>query len=175
MKSNPLTDSNLIIIFIYLQVTGKGGNEGLGEEPSSAGVISSHGSFLRRRYIEGSGGGVSVVAGSRPACPTMRRRCCRGGAADHEHTAAGGAVGVSREPRVDAADVESVAAVRQDADLVALRELGEADGALREAAAHSRGGVRHLGQRLEGLLLEPLSWRRGESGRGAAETGAAGD
>lgn len=60
------------------------------------------------------------------------RRCCRrrrrgvgenGGAAER-------AGGVEAEPRVDAARVEAVAAPRQEAALVAVRELRDADRAL---------------------------------------------
>lgn len=46
------------------------------------------------------------------------------------------------EPRVDATGMEPVAALRQDADHVAVGELGEADGAVDQlnAAAGSVGG-----------------------------------
>lgn len=61
---------------------------------------------------------------------------------DHQDSAAGGAGGMGPEPRVDATGMEPVAALRQDADHVAVGELGEADGAVDQlnAAAGSVGG-----------------------------------
>lgn len=51
------------------------------------------------------------------------------------------------EPRVDAAGVEPVPALRQDADIVAVGELGEADSALHQLDAASGGGRGVEGER----------------------------
>jgi hypothetical protein len=57
-----------------------------------------------------------------------------------EHGAAARGAGVVREePGVDAADVEAVGAARQDAHLLAVRELAEADGA--DVGGDGRGPV----------------------------------
>lgn len=67
----------------------------------------------------------------------------------------GGARRVGPKPRVDAGNVEAVAALRQHADLVAGGEVGEADRAFR--CRHPLAGVavhvRELRQRLQHLLL----------------------
>lgn len=76
------------------------------------------GGAARRRGVGGGGGD----------CRRRRRE-------DDDGAAAGGAGGGGHEPDVDAGGVEAVAARREHADLVAARELGEADGALRRAAA----------------------------------------
>jgi hypothetical protein len=67
--------------------------------------------------------------------------------------------GVGAEPRVDAARVEAVPAARQQAALVAVRELRDADRALgrRPADADAGGGVHEDGQRGDGQLhLAPV-------------------
>lgn len=85
------------------------------------------------------------------------------------------------KPGVNTGDVESVAAVGEDSDLVALGELGQADGALSELPLDGGSRVEgELGEGAESLLLEALvreSWRGGGIGSGgcAAEPRAAGD
>lgn len=94
---------------------------------------------------------------------------------------------VGRQPRVNAAHVEPVVALRQDPHLVPLRELAEADGALHGEPGGARPleAVHDLGERLQRLLLEPPVGRRGGprhrrrrrrgAGAVAPEPGAAGD
>lgn len=65
------------------------------------------------------------------------------------------------EPRVDACQVEGVAALRQHPDLVAGGELLQADWAVGEPGGRIHGEV-ELGERSEDLLLEaPIGLRRG--------------
>ncbi|CAL5373608.1 unnamed protein product [Camellia sinensis] len=63
---------------------------------------------------------------------------------------------VRSEPRVDAGHVESMAALRQHSDLVAVGVLLQADCALSSAELRGGGGgvVGELRQRLEDLLLQ---------------------
>ncbi|KAK2977165.1 hypothetical protein RJ640_027778 [Escallonia rubra] len=58
------------------------------------------------------------------------------------------------QPHVNALDVEPVAALRHDADLVAAGVLRQADGALRRELPGRGGVVGELGEGLEDLLLE---------------------
>lgn len=71
-----------------------------------------------------------------------------------------------REPCIGAVYVKPMPALRKNANLVALGELGEADGAFHEAPTIGRlGAVRHLRQRPKGVLIETLD-RRGRRGPG---------
>uniref|UniRef100_A0A0A9C377 Uncharacterized protein n=1 Tax=Arundo donax TaxID=35708 RepID=A0A0A9C377_ARUDO len=109
------------------------------------------------------------------------------GRVDDKGAAAGWAGGVSAEPSVDAGDVEPVAALRQDADLLLLRELRQADGAVgqdllfsghrRRPPARSDGGchgvlVGQLRQRPERPLPEPLARRGGRAPRAGGPAAA---
>ncbi|KAK9109535.1 hypothetical protein Sjap_017595 [Stephania japonica] len=96
-------------------------------------------------------------------------------ASGYEKAPAGGAGRVGSEPRVDAADVEAVAALGQHSDLVALSEVGEADGAVggQFPGGGGGGGVGELGEGVEGLLLEALVGSD-RAGGPAAGPGAAG-
>lgn len=85
------------------------------------------------------------------------------------------------EPHVDAADMEAVAALRQDADFVPSDEFRQADGAVREFGIKT-GGEGLLGEGAEGLLLEAFVGGRGRrsgasvvEGGKAAQPGAASD
>ena len=82
-----------------------------------------------------------------------------------------GRAAATREPELDASRVEAVAAGRHDAHGVPVRELGEADGALRRGARQlgARRGV-HQGRRrwrLRGRLL-----RVGDAGAAVPLPGA---
>ncbi|RRT72164.1 hypothetical protein B296_00019137 [Ensete ventricosum] len=79
-------------------------------------------------------GGANAIGGVR-AAPLAPR--WRGG--DHQEPAAGGSGRVGQEPRVDAPGVEPVPALREDADLIAVGELGEADGAVDQLDAARPG------------------------------------
>jgi hypothetical protein len=91
-------------------------------------------------------------------------------AALHGRRAAGRAGGAAalREPALDAARVEAVAAGRHDAHGVPVRELGEADGALRRGArqlrpgggVHQQGGRRRLQLHLHRGLLSRVVRRQ---------------
>lgn len=79
------------------------------------------------------------------------------------------------EPRVDAGDVESVAALRKQADLVAVGVLRQADRALAELGVGGGGVVSEPRKRLEDLLLEAFVGGGGGGGGGAVtEPGASG-
>lgn len=57
------------------------------------------------------------------------------------------------QPRVDAVDVESVAALRQDSDFLAGGELGEANGALGQLLVGAVVAVGHARERFQDLLF----------------------
>jgi hypothetical protein len=73
-----------------------------------------------------------------------------------------GARGVGAKPRVDAGDMEGVAALRQSPELVPIHELSQAYGAIGCAQLSVLGVVRvrravgELWERLEHLLLQAL-------------------
>ena len=114
------------------------------------------------------------------APPAGARRCDDRRLPDHDGGAAGWAGCARSQPSVDAGDVEGVGAAREHAQGVSLGELGQADGAL---GGGGGGGARrraegYAGQRIDGLLLEPLG--RGllliiPAGGVAPAAGAAGD
>ncbi|RRT56718.1 hypothetical protein B296_00018676, partial [Ensete ventricosum] len=85
----------------------------------------------------------SFYGHSRVAISRLRRLRRRGMALGP----AGGAGGAADEPRLDALGVEPVAAGRQHADALALRQLRETDGALRGARYRGRPGGEHHGPR----------------------------
>lgn len=71
------------------------------------------------------------------------------------------------QPLVDAADVEAVVALGQEADTVSGGELGEADSALDVDTGEVHvGGVIHRRERIQRLLLDPGVRRRAGSGGG---------
>lgn len=104
-------------------------------------------------------------------------------ASHHQDLPARRARRVGPKPHVHASDVEDVAALRQNPDLISLRELPQADGALRSQLGRRLGAadaVCELGERLEYLLLDALVGgglsraEAGSTGSGAApEPGAA--
>lgn len=77
------------------------------------------------------------------------------------------------EPRVDAGDMEGVAALRELPDLVSDGELGEADGAVGELGGQF-GTEAELRECAKDLLLEALVGRRRRWSGGAAGGGAPG-
>lgn len=90
--------------------------------------------------------------------------------------AAGGAGGARPEPRIDAADVEAVAAPRQHAQVLPVGELREAYHALGRRGGE-RGAEGDGGERVDGLPLEALGRRVGRGGAAAcaAACAASGD
>lgn len=74
------------------------------------------------------------------------------------------------QPCVDALGMEAVAALWQDAEHLAVGEIGEADGAIEQhdpAGGGGGGGVeRKRGEHADGLLLEAFVGRSGEGGEG---------
>lgn len=75
------------------------------------------------------------------------------------------------EPSVDAAHMESMAALRQDTDLLADGELRQADGAVfGEFSGVLLLRVRHLWERLQDLLLKAFVRRCRSSATYAGES-----
>ena len=74
--------------------------------------------------------------------------------------------GVRSQPRVDASDVESVAARRQHSDLVSGDEFRQANGAIGKLADVA-ARVSEFGNGFEDLLLEAFVCRRRRSGDSA--------
>ncbi|CAL9096228.1 hypothetical protein MUK42_18232, partial [Musa troglodytarum] len=94
------------------------------------------------------------------------------GAERGEATAARGAGAVGEKPRVDAHDVEPVAARRQHSDLLPVGEVGEADGAAGRGLLR-RGGVGGDGERHDVLALQPgVEAAVGDPAGGLGEGGA---
>ncbi|PUZ67726.1 hypothetical protein GQ55_3G458100 [Panicum hallii var. hallii] len=103
-----------------------------------------------------------VEAGPHPPGRAVERR--RDGRRERDGGAAERAGGVRAEPDVDAVGVEGVRAQRQRAELVAVRELEQAHGALpgRPRPARRRGReVLRRGERLDGGIVEAAVGREG--------------
>lgn len=92
----------------------------------------------------------------------------RGG--DRQVPSAGGAGGLGSKPGVDALGMEAMAALRQDANELAVGELGKAYGAVEQRDAPRSGGgggvERERGERADSLLFEALVGRSGEGDGG---------